>query len=110
MNQIIIFILGVIIGGGVVWFAIKMSERKKKPFDDTQGKESFIEKQAREKTANKEAILELLKTREKLTNDHIEMMLGIPESTVTRYMDELEEENKVKQVGDIGSGVFYEKV
>jgi Fic family protein len=102
MNQYLIFILGIIIGSVLVWLAIKMPEMKKK--------ESLMEKQAREKVANKEAILELLETQGSLTNNQIEKMLGIPESTATRYMDELEKEGKVKQVGDTGTGVYYERL
>lgn len=102
MSQILFFVSGAIVGGIAVWFAVRMPERKKK--------ESLIEKQAREKAADMESILGLLKTQEKLTNSHIEMMLGIPESTVTRYMDELEKEGKVRQVGDTGAGVYYEEV
>ncbi len=39
----------------------------------------------------------------------IVQMLGIPESSVTRYMDELEKEGKVRQVGETGAGVRYER-
>lgn len=91
-----------VVGGVVVWFVIKMPERKKK--------ETLIEKQAKEKVANKEAILGLLETQGKLTNNHIEMMLGISDATAERYLNELEKEGKVKQVGDIGSGVYYERL
>jgi hypothetical protein len=37
-------------------------------------------------------------------------MLGIPESTVTRYFDELEKEGKIKQIGKTGRDVAYELV
>jgi len=100
MNQILFFILGIVVGGVFVWFVIKIPERKKK--------ESLIERQAREKVANKEAILGLLETQGKLTNNHVEMMLGISDATVTRYLEELEQEGKVRQVGDTGADVYYE--
>ena len=45
-----------------------------------------------------------------VTNNHVEQMLGIPESTVTRYFDELEKAGKIRQVGKTGRDVFYEKV
>ena len=56
-----------------------------------------------------EAILGLMESgNQPLTNNHVEQMLGIPESTVTRYFDELEKEGKIKQVGKTGVHVFYE--
>lgn len=38
------------------------------------------------------------------------MMLGISDATAERYLNELEKEGKVRQVGGTGSGVFYEKI
>ncbi|MEK7200697.1 MAG: DUF977 family protein [Patescibacteria group bacterium] len=102
MNKIIFFILGVVVGGTLVWLVVKMTERKKK--------ETLIQRQAREKETNKEAVLGLLETQGKLTNNHIEMMLGISDATAERYLNELEKEGKVRQVGGTGSGVFYEKI
>ena len=102
MNKIIFYILGVVVGGTLVWLVVKMTERKKK--------ETLIQRQAREKETNKEAVLGLLETQGKLTNNHIEMMLGISDATAERYLNELEKEGKVRQVGGTGSGVFYEKI
>lgn len=45
MNKIIFFILGVVVGGTLVWLVVKMTERKKK--------ETLIQRQAREKETNK---------------------------------------------------------
>jgi predicted HTH transcriptional regulator len=74
-------------------------------------KGNLIEKQAEEKKLNLEAILGLMESgNEPLTNDHVKQMLGIPESTVTRYFDELEKEGKIRQVGKTGRNVFYERV
>ena len=91
-----------VVGGTLVWLVVKMTERKKK--------ETLIQRQAREKETNKEAVLGLLETQGKLTNNHIEMMLGISDATAERYLNELEKEGKVRQVGGTGSGVFYEKI
>ncbi len=37
-------------------------------------------------------------------------MSGISEATATRYLEELEKEGKIKQVGKTGAHVFYEKI
>jgi len=72
-------------------------------------KEWLIEKQAREKEENKQRILEVLETQTPLTNNQIEQSLGVSDATATRYLDELEKEGKVRQVGKTGKHVYYEK-
>lgn len=69
------------------------------------------------KRENKEKILALLQkgsasaqgsgeTRE-LSNSDIREALGVSDRSVIRYMDELEREGKVEQVGNTGRGVLY---
>ena len=70
-----------------------------------------VSKQTEEKEQNKEAILGLMESgNQPLTNEHIRQMLGISEATATRYLDEMEKEGKVKQVGKTGAHVFYKKM
>ncbi|MCP6719961.1 MAG: winged helix-turn-helix domain-containing protein [Patescibacteria group bacterium] len=59
------------------------------------------------KNKNKVRILELLKERPELTNSDIREVLGISRRSVARYMEELEKEGGVEQVGKIGRGVVY---
>lgn len=75
----------------------------------TKRRESFIEKQIRGKERNKEAILNLLERKGRLTNNEIESMLNISDATATRYFDELEKEGKIRQVGKTGKYVYYQK-
>lgn len=102
MFSILIFLFGFIIGGVVVWLVLKLPERKRKI--------GLIERQAQEKKRDKEAILGILETQTPLTNNHIEQLLGIPDSTATRYLDELEKEGKVRQIGKTGKHVYYERI
>lgn len=69
----------------------------------------LIEKQSEEKEDNKRRILGILETQTPLTNNHIEQLLGISDATATRYLDELEKESKIRQVGKTGRHVYYEK-
>ena len=87
----------------------KWAGREKKSLNDTRDKETLIDRQKREKGANKERIYELLETSTPLTNEQVRTMLGIPESTITRYFEELEKEGKVRQVGITGRSVSYER-
>lgn len=62
------------------------------------------------KQEQKEKILALFageKSRGELSNSDIRNALGISERSVVRYMDELEKEGKVEQVGPTGRNVTY---
>ncbi|MDD5071784.1 MAG: winged helix-turn-helix transcriptional regulator [Patescibacteria group bacterium] len=59
------------------------------------------------KRENKEKTEALLKERGSLSNSDIREALGISDRSVIRYMDELEKEGKVEQVGSTGRGVVY---
>ena len=55
-------------------------------------------------------ILNLFAERQTVTNDEIEKLLHVSDATATRYLQILENENKIKQVGKTGKGVKYEKI
>jgi predicted ArsR family transcriptional regulator len=59
------------------------------------------------KDANKQKIMELLKEKGELSNADIRAALGVSARSVVRYLDELEHEGKVEQVGKIGRAVNY---
>ena len=54
-------------------------------------------------------IMTLFNQHEKITNELIGKNLHIPHRTVSRYLDTLEKEGKIKQVG-AGRNIFYVKV
>lgn len=70
-------------------------------------KENLIFGQAKRKQENKQKILEYFQTNEKITNNDIEKLLGVSDATATRYLDELEKERKVRQIGTTGKYVYY---
>lgn len=103
MDQLLYFILGVIVGGAGVWLFI--GERK------SIAGSKLIVSQAEEKERGKRAIMVLLESGNgPLTNNHVEQMLSISDATATRYLDELEKEGKVRQVGETGKYTYYEKI
>lgn len=59
------------------------------------------------KRGRKEKVLELLRERGELSNSDIREVLEVSERSVVRYMNELEKEGRVEQVGDTGRGVTY---
>ncbi len=109
MNSVLVFIIGVVVGG----FVVRFFGGRDKMSGEGKG-ENLIEKQAEEKRRNKEAILaaftKVSASQRGLSNNDVEKMLGISDATATRYFDELEKEGKVKQVGKTGNAVYYEKV
>lgn len=64
-------------------------------------------KQIQEKEKRKQEILKILEQKEKLSNKEIRKQLKISDRTVVKYMDELEKEGKVKQVGKTGKSAYY---
>ena len=42
-----------------------------------------------------------------ITSDEVEKLLDVSDQTARKYLNELEDENKIEQVGDRGRGVYY---
>lgn len=61
---------------------------------------------ASQKEIRKEKALAMLAERQ-LSNSEIRKALGVSSRTAVRYMDELERQGKVEQVGKIGHTVTY---
>lgn len=55
-------------------------------------------------------IMNLFSAKSKITNDEVEKFLHISDATATRYLSQLEKENKIKQTGKTGHSVFYSKI
>lgn len=45
-----------------------------------------------------------------ISNQDVRKLLGVSDSTACRYLDDLEKENIIKQVGTDGPKVFYKKL
>ena len=67
----------------------------------------YRNEQQREKQGNKEKILQELQNKNKITNNDIEKLLNVSDATATRYLNELEKENKIEQIGKTGRSVYY---
>ena len=46
----------------------------------------------------------------RVANNDVEKALGVSDATATRYLDELEKQGLIRQVGKEGKYVYYEKV
>ena len=97
MTQIILIIIGIII------ILILVSKKSR---EQVAGICATALDQTVRKNANKEKILGLLALRS-ASNHDIRQVVGLTERSVVRYMDELEGEGKVVQVGITGRSVMY---
>lgn len=68
---------------------------------------SFNQQQSENKESNKRKIIENLSG--KFTNTDVENLLSVSDATATRYLEELEKERKLVQVGKTGKHVYYER-
>src|SRR3989338_6322971 len=115
-------ILVLIIVGMVVWVwcllkdkkenekEILAMEKEKNELDDFgAGLEEYNKKMQEKKEQAKEKIMGLLKNKDKTSNQDAVKLLGISSATSVRYLDELEKEGRIKQVGKTGKKVFYQK-
>jgi len=55
-------------------------------------------------------ILDLFAKRTNITNNQVADFLHVSDATATRYLQILENENRIRQVGKTGKGVKYEKI
>ena len=54
-------------------------------------------------------VLALFDGRTEVFNDQVQTALGVSDAIATRYLDEVEKEGKIIQVGSAGRGVIYKK-
>lgn len=111
------FLTGLVLGAlisGVVVFLLRPDTsglRQDKGFDERasapETNTGLIEKQAKGKEVNKQQLLEFFESARKVTNNDVEKLLGVSDATATRYLDELEKEGRVRQVGKTGRHVYY---
>lgn len=74
-----------------------------------KGLAEYNQKVQKKKDEVKNKILEILEGESKISNRDITNKLNISRASVIRYLDELEAEGKVKQIGKTGKMVYYSK-
>lgn len=56
---------------------------------------------------NEAKVLKFVKTNGKITNNDVEELLGVSDSTAQRYLQKMVDENLLKQNGKTGRNVYY---
>ncbi len=100
-----ILILAVLIIGVFIGFALVAQREEKDKSSIAGAREAKLE----QKEENKKKILELLESRDKITNDDVQKALGVSDATATNYLNELEALGLIFQSGQTGRGVSYTK-
>ncbi|MEX2304939.1 MAG: DeoR family transcriptional regulator [Waddliaceae bacterium] len=67
----------------------------------------FVLGQSDEKEKNLERLVVYLEDHDTITNDDVEALLDVSHATATRYLDELEDEDLIEQIGITGRAVHY---
>jgi len=52
----------------------------------------------------------ITETSDKITNDMVQEVLGVSDATAVRYLDELEKQGIIRQVGKTGIDTYYDVI
>jgi len=119
MENILVFIVGVIMGGVVVWvwFDKKYKELERevkrtqgeleKQKDVFDGIEEYNKKVVEIKNGRKNKILEKLGKDGKIDAGDAADLFDVSRYTAFRYLEELQKDGKIEQVGTFGRSVKY---
>jgi hypothetical protein len=114
MGYFLFFLLGAVVAGGMIWVMGKRPSStlptSPNPSYDKEGNQGFgavNEKRKQEKQASKDKIMELAGRQKEISNDDAEKLLGVSDASATNYLQELEQEGKLEQVGQEGRFVRY---
>ena len=94
-------LFGIVLGLAIAIVIYKLFGKKKLP--------KSILRQQRNKGSRKGEILLMFNNKKEITNNDVEWALGVADSTATRYLQELEDEGKIIQIGERGKYVHYKK-
>jgi len=101
MNQILFFILIIILLAVIGYFLMI-----KNTFSLDKANQALQDK----KKNMKNKILQLFERQDSVTNADVEKLFSVSDATATNYLEEMENEGKIRQKGDRGRGVFYTKI
>lgn len=106
------FIIGLIIGGGVVgvivWLVWANKNRSCCPEDNIKTDNPMI-KEKQENLAKLEKYIAQKAAGEEIANDEVQRLLKVSDATAERYLEAIEQKGIIKQVGAVGRGVIYQK-
>lgn len=100
INEAVLFLLGFVLGAAVVYFMIN-----KRANDDIA---SYVQNQQSEKQKRKDRILVMIREKGNVSNNDVETAFSVSDASATNYLQELEREGQIEQVGGRGRFVSYQ--
>ncbi len=118
---ILVLVLVIVAMGIWVWRLLKDKKENEKEIlalekekdelaEFGNGLEEYNKKMQEKKERAKEKIMKLFEGKEKISRREVVKALNASKNTAIRYLDDLESEGKVKQIGKTGQAVFYTKI
>lgn len=108
MNILLSIVGGIVAGVIIGFFLWAKRDSSASPQND---KDIDIPERFEQKAENLAKLKEeIAKTNEKITNDWVQNVTGVSDATAVRYLDELEKDGLIRQVGKTGTNTYYEKV
>ncbi|MBM2820747.1 MAG: deoR-type protein [Candidatus Berkelbacteria bacterium] len=111
MNIFIAILVGVM-AGIIIGLFLKRSpkSRGKASALETEGRVGLTNELIEEKQKNLEKARAFIRGKEKITNDDLQKELGVSDATIVRYLNDLEAEGLIRQVGKTGQSVYYDVI
>ena len=109
------FILGLIIGiivGVIVALIIANNKKTKETPPDDSDKSKSINPAVKVKQERLEKLSDFISKKsadDKITNNEVEKLLNISDATAERYLQELESKGVIRQIGESGKHIYYQK-
>jgi len=102
---VVAFVMGIVLGMGISRGKEKRNVEKKdaETFPETRS----ASKKQTPKERRKNDIIAFVEKHDRITNNDIETLFNVSDATATRYLQELENDGMLEQVGDTGRSVFY---
>jgi|SRR3989344_2957924 len=103
MKDIIILLIG-------FWVGYVLGKRRTKSEKLKTGelrRESGLSQAEVKKDENLVKVAEMFNSGREITNNDVEKVLGVSDATATRYLDKLEKDGKIVQIGREGRFVKY---
>jgi predicted HTH transcriptional regulator len=109
MGIILILIVAVLVGLlALIFFSwLEAKNNGTATADEFVGICNVAFNRATSRQANIDKIIDLFNDKEELSNLEVRKVLSVSSRTAVRYLDELEKEGKVEQVGKVGKSVLY---
>src|SRR3989338_5615675 len=100
MFPLIIFLLGAVVGGVLV----KLLDYLRQPADRGNDRTGAVinPEQVRVRRENLEKVMVMAREKGEIANDDVEKGLGVSDATAQRYLQELEVQGKLVQIGTRG--------